>query len=103
MRNLGEKKLRERLPLICELSEEYYGINPALAPIPVRAGMHHTMGGIYANLKAETPLPGLYAAGECAGNGLHGSNALGSRSLGDIIVVGKMAGGGAARLGKSPA
>ena len=101
MRHLGEKKLRERLPLICELSEEYYGINPALAPIPVRAGMHYTMGGIYANLKAETPLPGLYAAGECAGNGLHGSNRLGSNSLVDIIVFGKMAGVEAARFAKS--
>ena len=101
MRHLGEKKLRERLPLICELSEEYYGINPAQAPIPVRAGMHYTMGGIYANLKAETPLPGLYAAGECAGNGLHGSNRLGSNSLVDIIVFGKMAGVEAARFAKS--
>src|SRR3990167_5858313 len=101
MSHLGEKKLRERLPLICELSEKYYGINPALAPIPVRAGMHYTMGGIYAKLEAETTIPGLYAAGECASNGIHGANRLGSNSLVDIIVFGKMAGVEATRYIKN--
>jgi len=101
MRHLGEKKLRERLPLIYELAEEYMGIDPAHAPIPVRPGIHYTMGGIYAKLDTATPLPGLYAAGECAGNGVHGANRLGSNSLVDIIVFGKLAGVEAARFSKS--
>ena len=92
LRHLGRQKLRERLPLICELAEEYMGIDPAEECIPVRPGIHYTMGGIYANLDTETPLEGLYAAGECASNGIHGANRLGSNSLVDIIVFGKLAG-----------
>ncbi|MBI4294413.1 MAG: fumarate reductase (quinol) flavoprotein subunit [Betaproteobacteria bacterium] len=101
MRHLGEKKLRERLPLIYELAEEYMGIDPAKAPIPVRPGVHYTMGGIYADINAATPLQGLFAAGECASNGIHGANRLGSNSLVDIVVFGKVAGVQAARLAKS--
>jgi fumarate reductase flavoprotein subunit len=50
------------------------------------------MGGIYANLETETSIEGLFAAGECASNGIHGANRLGSNSLVDIIVFGKLAG-----------
>ncbi|MCC6473164.1 MAG: fumarate reductase (quinol) flavoprotein subunit [Burkholderiales bacterium] len=100
LRHLGENKLRERLPLICELAEEYLKIDPARAPIPVRPAIHYTMGGIYADLRAATPLPGLYAAGECASNGIHGANRLGSNSLVDIIVFGKMAGVEAAKYAR---
>ena len=101
LRHLGRKKLRERLPLICELAEEYMGIDPAQQCIPVRPGIHYTMGGIYANLETETPLPGLYAAGECASNGIHGANRLGSNSLVDIIVFGKLAGEQAAQSART--
>ena len=100
LRHLGRKKLHERLPLICELAEEYMGIDPAQECIPVRPGIHYTMGGIYANLNTETPLPGLYAAGECASNGIHGANRLGSNSLVDIIVFGKLAGEQAAQYAR---
>ena len=101
LRHLGRKKLQERLPLICELAEEYMGIDPAQECIPVRPGIHYTMGGIYANLETETTLPGLYAAGECASNGIHGANRLGSNSLVDIIVFGKLAGEQAAQYARS--
>jgi len=101
LRHLGRKKLHDRLPLICELAEEYMGIDPAQECIPVRPGIHYTMGGIYANLETETPLPGLYAAGECASNGIHGANRLGSNSLVDIIVFGKLAGEQAAQYARS--
>ena len=100
LRHLGREKLQERLPLICELAEEYMGIDPAQECIPVRPGIHYTMGGIYANLETETPLPGLYAAGECASNGIHGANRLGSNSLVDIIVFGKLAGEQAAQYAR---
>lgn len=101
LRHLGEKKLRERLPLICEMAKEYMALDAARECIPVRPGIHYTMGGIYADLRTATPLPGLYAAGECASNGIHGANRLGSNSLVDIIVFGKLAGEEAARFAKS--
>ena len=39
-----------------------------------------------------TPLPGFYAAGECACVSVHGANRLGTNSLVDIVVFGRRAG-----------
>lgn len=100
LRHLGAAKLRERLPQICELAEEFLGIDPALAPIPVRPAVHYTMGGIPADVNAAAPLPGLYAAGECASSGIHGANRLGSNSLAELCVFGKVAGEQAARFAR---
>jgi succinate dehydrogenase / fumarate reductase flavoprotein subunit len=44
-------------------------------------------------------VPGLFAAGECAG-GLHGANRLGGNSLSDLLVFGKLAGEHAAKYAK---
>ena len=92
LRHLGEKKLRERLPQIYELAVEYMGIDPAQSPVPVRPAVHYTMGGIPTNMRTASPLPGLYAAGECASVGIHGANRLGSNSLAELCVFGKVAG-----------
>ncbi|TMH05035.1 MAG: FAD-binding protein, partial [Betaproteobacteria bacterium] len=66
LRHLGAKKIHERLPLITEVSKTFVGVDPVTAPIPVRPAMHYTMGGILCNKETETPLPGLFAAGECS-------------------------------------
>ena len=101
LRHLGARKLRERLPQICELAEHFLGINPAKQPIPVRPGVHYTMGGILVNIETATPLAGLFAAGECASAGIHGANRLGSNSLSELGVFGKMAGIAAAAYARS--
>ncbi len=103
MRHLGEKKLHERLPLICELAEEFLGIDPVHAPIPVLPAVHYTMGGILAYGNTASSLPGLYSVGECSSVGIHGANRLGSNSLTEIIVFGKVAGVEAAKFAKSVA
>jgi fumarate reductase, flavoprotein subunit len=100
LRHLGEKKLLERLPFICELSRAYMGVDPVKEPIPVRPVVHYTMGGIEADGLCATRMPGLYAVGECASNGLHGANRLGSNSLCEIVVFGKVAGEQAALFAK---
>ncbi|HET9576534.1 MAG TPA: fumarate reductase (quinol) flavoprotein subunit [Usitatibacter sp.] len=100
LRHLGKAKLRERLPQICELAQEFQGIDPADSPIPVRPAVHYTMGGIPTNVLAATPLPGLFAAGECASSGIHGANRLGSNSLSELLVFGKVAGESAAAFAK---
>ena len=92
LRHLGEKKLRERLPQIYELAVQYLGVDPARAPIPVLPAVHYTMGGIVANARTESPLPGLYSVGECSSVGIHGANRLGSNSLTELLVFGKVAG-----------
>ncbi len=97
LRHLGEKKLRERLPQIYELAEEFLGVDPAKTPIPVRPAVHYTMGGIEVSGKCAASLAGLYAVGECASVGIHGANRLGSNSLAELCVFGKVAGEEAAR------
>ena len=96
LRHLGEKKILERLPLITEVAKTFMGVNPVISPIPVCPAVHYTMGGIVTNVRCETPLSGLYAAGECSSVGIHGANRLGSNSLVEIIVFGKVAGDAAA-------
>lgn len=103
LRHLGEKYLRERLPQIYELAEEFLGVDPAKTPIPVRPAVHYTMGGITVDGKCAAPLPGLYAAGECSSVGIHGANRLGSNSLAELCVFGKVAGEEAAGFAKSVA
>lgn len=92
LRHLGEKKLLERLPFICELSKAYVGVDPVNAPIPVRPTAHYTMGGIETNAQCETRIRGLFAVGECSSVGLHGANRLGSNSLAELVVFGRLAG-----------
>ncbi len=63
LRHLGEKKLLERLPFICELAKAYVGVDPVKEPIPVRPTAHYTMGGIETDQQCETRIKGLFAAG----------------------------------------
>lgn len=65
--------------------------------------VHHTMGGVRINDKAEVldtqgrVIRGLYAAGEVTG-GIHGSNRLGGNAIADVMVFGRTAGTNAASL-----
>jgi len=102
LRHLGAGKIHERLPLITEAAKTFAGIDAVKEPIPVCPAVHYTMGGVLTNVRAETPLRGLYAAGECASVGIHGANRLGSNSLVEIVVFGKVAGESAAKHALSP-
>lgn len=57
--------------------------------IPITVGSHFLMGGIMTNVNSETSLPGLYAIGEVACNGIHGANRLASNSLLEGLAFGK--------------
>jgi len=59
------------------------------------------MGGISTDINGATPLPGLFAAGECACVSINGANRLGSNSLPEILVFGARAGKVAAEYAKS--
>jgi succinate dehydrogenase / fumarate reductase flavoprotein subunit len=76
-------------------------------PMEVGPTMHYIMGGVRVDADtAAATVPGLFAAGECAG-GMHGANRLGGNSLSDLLVFGRRAGLGAAdyagRLSNAPA
>jgi len=91
MRHLGEKKINERLPLVRDMSISYMGVDPVTDPVPVRPVVHYMMGGIHTDIDAATPLPGLFAAGECACVSINGANRLGSNSLTELLVFGRRA------------
>ncbi len=97
LRHLGHAKITERLPQIRELSITYAGVDPIEAPIPVTPGVHYSMGGIQTRTHGETPIPGLYAVGECACVSVHGANRLGGNALMETIVYGRRTGEAAAR------
>lgn len=66
--------------------------------------VHFTMGGVGINTRAEVidrkgnPIPKLFAAGEVTG-GVHGASRLGSCSITDCLVFGRIAGRNAAGAG----
>jgi succinate dehydrogenase / fumarate reductase flavoprotein subunit len=61
---------------------------------------HYMMGGVRVDGDTQmSNVPGLFAAGECAG-GLHGANRLGGNSLSDLLVFGKRAGEFAAQYAR---
>jgi succinate dehydrogenase / fumarate reductase flavoprotein subunit len=95
--HLGEEKINERLPLIREVAIKLGGVDPVKEHIPVRPAAHYSMGGIRANVRTETQIPGLYAAGECSCISVHGANRLGTNSTADCLVFGAIAGEEAAK------
>jgi len=97
LRHLGEEKINERLPLIRDVAIKLGGVDPVKEPIPISPAAHYSMGGIRVNIKTETPISGLYAAGECSCMSVHGANRLGTNSTADCLVFGAVAGEEAAK------
>ena len=96
IRHLGEKLIDKKLPFVRELCLKYVNLDPVKEMIPVRPVAHYMMGGIHTDIHGATPLPGLYAAGECACVSINGANRLGSNSLTELLVFGARAGRAAA-------
>jgi len=92
LRHLGREKIMDHLPGIRQIAMDFAGIDPILNPIPIQPAQHYSMGGIPTNVDGETPLSGLYAAGECACVSVHGANRLGGNSLLETLVLGARAG-----------
>ena len=95
--------IESKLPDITEMCRTYMGVDPVRQPIPIQPTAHYAMGGIPTDIHGQviiddkqTPVPGLYAAGECACVSVHGANRLGTNSLLDILVFGKECGENAA-------
>src|SRR6185312_7832344 len=94
--HLGREIIESRLPDIADFVRTYLGIDPVKELVPVQPRAHYAMGGIPTNNDGQvitdeqnTPMPGFYAAGECACVSVHGANRLGTNSLVDILVFGR--------------
>jgi succinate dehydrogenase / fumarate reductase flavoprotein subunit len=99
--HLGYNGIMKKLPTMYEQFLKLADIDISKEPMEVFPTIHYTMGGIKVEAETgATNVPGLFAAGECAG-GLHGANRLGGNSLSDLLVFGRRAGEGAAEHVKS--
>ncbi len=99
--------IKRALPSMYHQFKQLADVDITAAPMEVGPTMHYTMGGV--RVEPDTgaaTVPGLFAAGECAG-GMHGANRLGGNSLSDLLVFGRRAGIGTAEyalgLGSPPA
>ena len=97
--HLDPHVIEEKLPDITEFARIYLKVEPTREPVPIQPTAHYAMGGIPTNTDGqvvlgadETPVPGLYAVGECACVSVHGANRLGTNSLLDLVVFGRRAG-----------
>ena len=91
IRHFDRKHFAQRFPLINELCESF-DIDVSKDLIPVRPSAHYMVGGIRTDVGAKTNIENLYACGEDAATGLHGANRLGSNSLLEGLVFGRIAG-----------
>jgi len=85
--HLGGEFLARRFPNI-DAACRAQGFDWGVMPIPVTPAAHYYMGGVRTDEWGRTSLPGLYAVGEVACNGLHGANRLASNSLLEGAVYG---------------
>ena len=75
------------------------GIDISKTPLEVAPGSHTWLGGLKVDINGQTPVNGLFAAGETAG-GIHGGNRIGGSALSASLVYGRRAGKRAAALVK---
>ena len=97
-KRLSAEVIKKRLPSMWHQFYELAGVDITKEAMEVGPTCHYVMGGVEVDpdTAAAVGVPGLFAAGECAG-GMHGSNRLGGNSLTDLLVFGRRAGIGAAQ------
>jgi succinate dehydrogenase / fumarate reductase flavoprotein subunit len=93
---LPAETIQRKLPSMYHQFKELAEVDITKQPMEVGPTLHYFMGGIRVDADTQmSRVPGLFAAGECAG-GMHGANRLGGNSLSDLLVFGWLAGKGAA-------
>ena len=92
--HVPEAKLREAFgPVIDRLAAN--GIDLTKTPVEVAPIAHYHMGGVMADVRMQTEVPGLLVAGEAVG-GANGANRLSGNAITEALVFGREAGRSAA-------
>jgi len=103
-RHCSEAELRRAFgPVIDRLARN--DIDLTRMPVEVAPIAHYHMGGVKADARMATELPGLFAAGEAVG-GANGANRLSGNAITEALVFGRRAGASAAgyaRRARAPA
>ncbi len=86
------KRTLEALREIVNIGKDFAGVDITREPIHIKPGMHYIMGGVKTDFDGQTPIAGLYAAGEVACVSVHGGNRLGANSLLDTLIFGRRSG-----------
>ncbi len=95
------ERLQEEFPMIWSTLRGI-GIEIDKDWIPVAPAQHYSCGGVVTNLKGQSSVPGLYAAGEVTRTGVHGANRLASNSLLEAMVFAAAAADSVKSEPKSP-
>ena len=103
--HLDKEMLHDSFPTI-EKRLNRHGLSLSKDPLPVAPAAHYMVGGLEVNsvsqalTKKGEIIPGLYAIGEAACTGLHGSNRLASNSLLEGVVFAHRAAENIHKLGR---
>jgi L-aspartate oxidase len=87
---IGEEQLEHEFPTVLHGARRY-GFDLATERVPVTPAAHYMVGGVRTDLDGRTSVPGLFAAGEIASNGLHGANRMAGNSLTEALAFGARA------------
>jgi succinate dehydrogenase / fumarate reductase flavoprotein subunit len=98
-----KKRVHEALREIVMVGRDFANVDITQEPIHIKPGNHYVMGGVRTDVDGETPIAGLYAAGEVACVSVHGGNRLGANSLLDTLIFGRRSGAHAAAASKGMA
>ncbi|MBA3470547.1 MAG: FAD-binding protein [Herpetosiphonaceae bacterium] len=98
VRHLPAQHVREHFPHLIEFAQDYLGLDPFDALIPVQPTAHATLGGIPTDVNGRVAdVRRFYAVGACANNGVHGAAPLPGNELAAALVFGRRAGAAIAK------
>ncbi len=89
LKNLSEEFVQERFPTLYN-NIKMFNIDIKYSFIPVRPAAHYFVGGIKIDEFCRTNIERLFAVGEASCSGFHGANRLGSNSLLECLIHGKI-------------